>query len=76
VLSLLFTLAVPFIPNNSLSKIPFYVVPAMGTGMLVVGLAYWLLWAKVLPLAGWHVQHEVQLMPDGSERVKYIVSNT
>jgi phosphatidylinositol 4-kinase B len=73
-ISLLFTLAVPFVPNNTLAHIPFYVIPTMGTGIMVVGSLYWFIWAKILPLAGWHVQHEVQLLPDGSERVKYIVS--
>ena len=73
-LSLLFTLAAPFIPNTSfLTSIPFYVVPVLGTSLLGIGLAYWFLWAKILPLMGFHILHEVVQLPDGSERVKYTV---
>ena len=64
----------PFIRNNLLSTIPYYVVPTLGTGMLAIGTAYWLVWAKVLPLLGFHIQHEIVQMPDGSERVKYKVN--
>ena len=73
-LSLVFTLAAPFIPNTSfLTSIPFYVVPVLGTSLLAIGLAYWFLWAKILPLMGFHILHEVVQLPDGSERVKYTV---
>ncbi|KAL2886617.1 High-affinity methionine permease [Ceratocystis lukuohia] len=71
VLSLLFTLGVPFVPNKDLGEIPYWVVPTLGTGMLFVGAAYWLVWAKVMPLLGYHVQHEIEVMHDGSERVRY-----
>jgi hypothetical protein len=73
-LSLLFSVSAPFIPNKQLTAIPYWVVPTLGTSMLLIGTAYWLVWAKVLPLFGFYVQHEVQLLPDGSERVRYIVS--
>jgi len=71
---LLFVLAAPFIPNSLLASIPYYVVPALGTGMLAVGVLYWVVWAKLLPLLGFHIQHEIIQLPDGSERVKYVVS--
>ncbi|KAL1875908.1 hypothetical protein VTK73DRAFT_9763 [Phialemonium thermophilum] len=70
--SLLYVIGAPFIPNNFLSAIPFYVVPVLGTSLLVIGSLYWLVWAKVLPMFGFHIQHEVEQLPDGSERVKYI----
>ncbi|KAL5614803.1 hypothetical protein BROUX41_004892 [Berkeleyomyces rouxiae] len=70
-LSLLFTLAVPFVPNDDLKHIPYWVVPTLGTSMLFVGALYWFVWARVLPLFGFHVQHEVEIMQDGSERVRY-----
>ncbi|KAK3368223.1 amino acid permease-domain-containing protein [Podospora didyma] len=69
--SLLYVLAAPFIPNSFLSSIPFFVVPALGTSLLAIGTVYWLVWAKVLPAFGLHIQHEIVQMPDGSERVKY-----
>ncbi|KAK0621216.1 amino acid permease-domain-containing protein [Bombardia bombarda] len=71
IVSLLYVLAAPFVPNNFLAKVPFYVVPALGTSLLAIGTAYWLVWAKVLPAFGFHIQHEIVQMPDGSERVKY-----
>jgi len=70
-LSLLFVVAAPFIPNNLIPGIPSAVVPALGTSMLAIGAVYWLVWAKVLPLMGFDIQHEIVQMPDGSERVKY-----
>lgn len=72
--SLLFVLGAPFIKNNQLNAIPYWVVPTLGTSMLAIGVVYWLVWAKVLPLLGFHIQHEIVQMPDGSERVKYKVS--
>ncbi|KAJ4304030.1 hypothetical protein N0V88_001635 [Collariella sp. IMI 366227] len=71
IVSLLFVQAAPFIPNHILSSIPFFVVPTLGTSLLALGTAYWLGWAKLLPAFGYHIQHEIVQMPDGSERVKY-----
>jgi phosphatidylinositol 4-kinase len=74
ILSLLFVLGAPFMPNSPSAAIPYYVVPALGTSMLGIGTVYWVIWAKLLPLMGFHIQHEIVQMPDGSERVKYKVS--
>ncbi|KAK4188704.1 putative permease [Podospora australis] len=71
IVSLLFVQSVMFIPNNILVSIPSYVVPALGTSLLAIGTVYWIIWAKVLPYFGYHIQHEIVQMPDGSERVKY-----
>ncbi|KAK3357722.1 phosphatidylinositol 4-kinase-like protein [Lasiosphaeria hispida] len=68
--SLLFSVGAPFIRNSLIPAIPYYVVPTLGTSMLAIGTVYWLVWAKVLPLLGFHIQHEIVQMPDGSERVK------
>ncbi len=72
--SLLFVQAAPFIKNSFLVNVPFYVVPTLGTSLLVLGTLYWLIWAKLLPAFGYDIQHEIVQMPDGSERVKYKVS--
>jgi hypothetical protein len=74
--SLLFVQAAPFIPNQFLSNVPFYVVPTLGTSLLGLGTVYWLGWAKLLPAFGYDIQHEIVQMPDGSERVKYKVSSS
>jgi len=74
ILGLLFSLSAPFVPNTLGGNVPFFVVPTLGTSMLAIGAAYWLIWAKVLPAFGFQIQHEIVQMPDGSERVKYKVS--
>jgi hypothetical protein len=65
----------PFIENEFLQGVQYYVFPTLGTSLLVIGTAYWLVWAKLLPAFGYHIQHEIVQMPDGSERVKYKVSS-
>ena len=57
-----------------LNPIPWYTVPVLGTGMLGVGTIYWCVWAKLLPAMGYRILHEVEVLPDGSERVRYVVS--
>lgn len=74
IISLLYVLAAPFVPSTLKPAVPFYVVPTLGTSLLAFGTAYWGLWAKLLPFLGFHIQHEIEQLPDGSERVRYIVS--
>ncbi|KAL2168826.1 hypothetical protein VTG60DRAFT_6796 [Thermothelomyces hinnuleus] len=71
IVALLFVQAAPFIENDFLQNVPYYVFPMLGTSLLVIGTGYWLVWAKVLPAFGYQIQHEIVQMPDGSERVKY-----
>ncbi|KAB5558261.1 phosphatidylinositol 4-kinase-like protein [Coniochaeta sp. 2T2.1] len=73
IISLLYVIAAPFIPNTLPPALPFYVVPTLGTSLLAIGTAYWVFWAKMLPLFGFHIQHEIEQLPDGSERVRYIL---
>jgi hypothetical protein len=75
IVSLLFVQVAPFIENEFLQGVQYYVFPTLGTSLLVIGTAYWLVWAKLLPAFGYHIQHEIVQMPDGSERVKYKVSS-
>jgi amino acid transporter len=76
IVSLLFVQVAPFIENDFLKYVPYFVFPTLGTSLLVIGTGYWFVWAKVLPAFGYHIQHEIVQMPDGSERVKYKVSTT
>lgn len=73
IISLLYVIGAPFIPNDFLSAVPFYVVPVLGTSLLVIGSLYWFAWAKLLPMFGFSIQHEIEQLPDGSERVKFTV---
>lgn len=76
IISLLYSLAAPFTPIALWGRtIPYYVMPTLGTSMLAIGVGYWLVWANLLPMFGYQIQHEVVQLPDGSERVKYVVSH-
>lgn len=73
IISLLYSLAAPFTPIALWGRtIPYYVMPTLGTSMLAIGVGYWLVWANLLPMFGYQIQHEVVQLPDGSERVKYV----
>jgi hypothetical protein len=77
ILSLTFALVGPFIKNDTLTPtIPWYTVPAVGWGTAGIGALYWFSWAKLWPLFGYSIQHEVEQLPDGSEVVRYTVSLT
>ncbi|MCJ1465141.1 hypothetical protein MMC07_003757 [Pseudocyphellaria aurata] len=67
-----FSLLAPFFRNSTVARsIPWYVFPTVGTGALALGVVYWALWAKVWPLFGYAIEHEVKQLPDGSEVVEY-----
>ncbi|TLD33655.1 hypothetical protein PspLS_00386 [Pyricularia sp. CBS 133598] len=72
IISLLYSVGAPFAPNRMINAVPFWVVPTLGTSMLAIGVAYWMVWANLMPLIGFQIQHEVIQLPDGSERVKYV----
>jgi hypothetical protein len=76
VISLVFVLFAPFIKNTTLTPtIPWYVIPTIGCSMLVAGTIYWLMWGKVIPaLLGYKIEPVKQVLADGSEVIKYIVS--
>ncbi|KAK0726929.1 amino acid/polyamine transporter I [Lasiosphaeria miniovina] len=57
-LSLVFAVSAYFVPFRQFptSAIPWYVVPTVGTGLLLVGATYWLLWATVRNRFGFYVR--------------------
>ncbi|KAA8910684.1 high-affinity methionine permease [Sphaerosporella brunnea] len=59
-LSNVFLVIVPFIPpSRNTSSYPHYVFPLVGVGVLLLGVAYWLVWAKLWPkLGGYRVVAE------------------
>ncbi len=74
-LSLLFVLSAPFIKNNTITPtVPWFVVPTVGCSIIVIGTIYWVYWFKIWPLFGYNIEHHVEVLPDGSERVRYVVS--
>lgn len=74
VFSLLFVLIAPFVPNNRVTPtIPWFVVPTVGCSVVAIGTLYWFYWFKLWPMLGWAVETDKEVLPDGSERVKYSV---
>ena len=75
VVSLLFVIIAPFFQNTTVTPaIPWYVLPTVGSSILVLGPLYWFGWAKVWPIFGYAIEHQVEQLPDGSEVVRYMVS--
>lgn len=75
ILSLSFVVIAPFIKNTTVTpSIPWYVIPTVGTSVLVLGSLYWVGWAKIWPMFGYAIQHDIEELPDGSEVVKFLVS--
>lgn len=74
-LSNMFLAIVPFIPptgNWDADGYPYYVFPIVGVGVLLLGVAYWVVWTKVLPkIGGYRVVAERTVLDDGGEVVRY-----
>lgn len=71
---LLYALFAPFMKNSIVTPtIPWYVVPTVGSSILALGTIYWVYWFKVWPLFGFSVVHEREVLPDDSERIRYVV---
>ena len=75
ILSLVFIIIAPFFRNTTITpSIPWYVMPTVGVSVLMFGGLYWVGWAKIWPMFGYAIQHQVEELPDGSEVVKFVVS--
>jgi hypothetical protein len=73
-ISSLFLIIVPFIPPQSdyFNPIPFYVFPVTGMGIILVGLVYWLFFARILPRIGhYRINVTREMLSDGAEVVRY-----
>lgn len=72
----LFLVITPLIPPSddwNAGGYPYYAFPLAGIGTLLLGAAYWVLWAKVWPrLGGYTVVAEKTINEDGEEVVSYI----
>lgn len=77
VFSLLFVLCAPFIKNKTLTPtISWFVAPTVGLSVLGFGTLYWFVWSKVSPaLLGYRIEPVKQVLVDGSELIKYVVSH-
>ncbi|PVG03930.1 amino acid transporter [Serendipita vermifera] len=74
-LSNVFLAIVPFIPpkNGNETSYPYYVFPIVGVGVLILGIAYWTLWVKILPrIGGYKIVSERKIDEQtGGEVVRY-----
>ncbi|KAL7267445.1 hypothetical protein RUND412_009973 [Rhizina undulata] len=51
--------------------IPWFITPAVATSIIVFGIIYWVVFAKVLPALGWKVERKEEMLVDGSMAVWY-----
>lgn len=74
-LSNVFLAIVPFIPPTGAvdpNGYPYYVFPVVGVGVLLLGVAYWAGWTKILPrVGGYRVVAERRVLEDGAEAVRF-----
>lgn len=74
-LSNVFLMIVPLMPPRgdwNAGGYPYYVLPVVGVGVLLLGAVHWALWAKVLPcLSGSKVVCERAFDEEGVEVVRY-----
>ena len=72
----IFLAIVPFIPptgENDPEGYPYFVFPIVGVGVLLLGVFYWFIWAKVWPRIGGYkiVAERFVSEADGHEVVRY-----
>jgi amino acid transporter len=74
-LSNIFLAVVPFIPpkDGYTRSYPYYVFPLVGTGVLLLGVVYWVVWIKLLPRLGRYKIVSERMIDEqtGGEVVRY-----
>ena len=55
-------------------EIPSFATPGVATGIIVAGFFYWIVFAKVMPWLGFHIDSQPDELVDGSRIVTYKVS--
>ena len=54
-------------------SLPYYLHCLVGTGVILAGGVYWLVWAKLLPwLGGYKLKKEVFIQEDGWTRNEFV----
>lgn len=57
------------------SGIPTFVTPGVATGIIVAGFIYWVIFAKIMPWLGYHIDSQPDELVDGSRIVTYKVGS-
>lgn len=70
----LFIIVLTWWPPFAQTALPSYVTPGVATGIIVGGFIYWIVFAKFMPLLGFHIDSQPDELVDGSRIVTYKVS--
>lgn len=60
-------------PPTVQPEIPSWVTPGVATGIIVGGIIYWVVFAKIMPWLGFHIDSQPDELVDGSRIVTYKV---
>lgn len=76
-LSNIYLVIAPYIPpengQNVYESLPYYLHCLVGTGVLLAGSFYWVVWSKVLPwLGGYTLKKEIVVGEDGWTRNVFV----
>lgn len=69
----LFVIVLTWWPPTVQTSIPSYVTPGVASAIIVFGCFYWVVFAKILPALGYHIDSEPDELIDGSRVVMYKV---
>ncbi|KAI5781499.1 amino acid permease-domain-containing protein [Geopyxis carbonaria] len=67
----LFIIILTWWPPTKQGVIPSWVTPGVATGIIVMGIIYWVIFAKIMPALGFHIDSEPDELVDGSRVVTY-----
>lgn len=77
-LSNIYLVVAPYVPPETASQnvyesLPYYLHCVVGTGIVLAGGVYWLVWAKLLPrLGNYHLKKETIVGADGWTRSIFV----
>ncbi|KAF2087639.1 amino acid transporter [Saccharata proteae CBS 121410] len=77
-LSNIYLVVAPYVPPETASQnvyesLPYYLHCVVGTGIILAGGVYWLIWAKIMPkLGGYELRKEVVMSEDGWTRSYFV----
>jgi len=66
-----FVIVLTWWPPPVQPEIPSWATPGVATGIIISGLFYWVIFAKVMPWLGFHIDSRPDELVDGSRVVTY-----